>query len=446
MNLLLALALWAHQDDPRRVLETLEKTLLEATSVKVKFIYEAPPSVARQGTIQLGDGNRGRITFDYKAGDEGAWMICDGKRVANLSKWTYSSGEAPEDFGARVRTVIARAGAVWIPFPTNITEQKEYVYLTQDARSDLEVSDLKTGKEEGGRKSIAYTLRSPSLKPRGDLRIQLWYDPATYRLMRREMTIGANTMRESYSEWSFRDDIPEEVFTLPPPPRFGAQLRGKISVKGTFRESGMTVGCLGVDRVHSPWGVGSDSLSQLPPLDIKKLSWNPKTGMVYGFKDVPAGKQLTYMHWGEHYFDWRWIEIKDDPRATVPQVDLTLEPASAGSVEVRLTDPTVREVMFVLADDEGKVPKWSPRLVGRALTERVKNGKTTFQGLRPGKYVFYAPETEYSDAEAAESRDPDGKLRYRYVAPASVDTFGNPPRVFCPAEVRAKQVTRIELK
>jgi hypothetical protein len=152
------------------------------------------------------------------------------------------------------------------------------------------------------------------------------------------------------------------------------------------------------------------------------------------------------MNWGDHYFDWKWVRIDDTSRPTVAEIDFTLEPSCTGSAEITVASPGVEYVLFALADDEGKVPRWTPRLVGESLMAKVKGGKATFQGLRPGKYVFYAPEDEWRSQESASSKNMDGRILYTHYVPRTVDAAREPPKLSCPAEIKAKGVTRVELK
>jgi outer membrane lipoprotein-sorting protein len=434
------LALLLAQDDPKRILETIETKLLEAKSVTAKFRCETPPSDPRTGTIQLRGPDCFRITL-------GADLVAvsDGKNVVNVNYWNYLPREVGETFGARSRSILARAGALWLVHSSTYEDQR-FVFLGQEAGDEVATSELKRGPDEGGGKSITYVLSSRSLKARGDLHVRLWYDPGTFRLVRRDATLGQETMRESYSDWSFSVDLADETFKIPPPPRFGSQVRGKITFKGSMPPQGMSVGCLGEDQIQSPCSVDPELRSQIPPFDLKKLAWNPKLGMTYGFKGVRPGKRLVYLHWGERYFDWRWIDVKEGIGATTAEIDLTLEPSSVGSVEVKVAGPAVERVMFVPADDEGRVPSWSTRLVGKGVTATVKDGKALFNGMRPGKYVFYAADGIWETKALSESRDTDGHRVYIYYPPDSADEPGDPPKIVCPAEVKAKAVTRIELK
>lgn len=440
MGLSLLLALLLAQDDPRRILESIEAKFLEAKSVTAKFRCESPPSDPQTGTLQLRGPDRFRITL-------GADLVAvsDGKNVVNVNYWNYLPREVGETFGARSSSILARAGALWL-VQASAYEDQRFVYLGQEAGDEVATSDLKIGPDEGGGKSMTYVLSSRSLKARGELKVRLWYDPGTFRLVRREATLGKETMRETYTDWSFAADLPDETFKIPPPPRFGAQVRGKISFKGSIPPQGMSVGCLGVDQIQSPCSVDSEMRSQIPPFDLKKLAWNPKQGMTYGFKEVRPGRRIVYVHWGDRYFDWRWIDVKEGAGATTAEIDLTLEPSSVGSVEVQVAGPAAERVMFVPADDEGKVPSWSPRLVGKGVTATVKDGKALFNGMRPGKYVFYAADEIWETNAFSESRDTDGHRIYIYYPPGSAGEPGDPPKILCPAEVKAKAVTRIELK
>ena len=221
-----------------------------------------------------------------------------------------------------------------------------------------------------------------------------------------------------------------------------------VRLKGRIPPYDATVACLGVK--HSPLRMqlgGRTIPALLPWMHRDNLVWHPKNGLRYGIFDVPAGTHLVFFHHGHRYFDWRWVEIKADPRSTVPEIDFTLQPSLTGKVAVTVADPTIERVLFALADDQGTVPKWSIRLVGKSLSEDVKDGKALFSGLRPGKYVFYAPDAGTTGRFRHGSRFGSKKSGYVYTVPRWLTLTENaPPKIRRSVEAKAKQTTRIELK
>jgi hypothetical protein len=95
---------------------------------------------------------------------------------------------------------------------------------------------------------------------------------------------------------------------------------------------------------------------------------------------------LVYAQWGDHYFDAKWVAVKD-VSATV-NVPLVIDPDLAGKLEIQL--PISKGdtlVAYVPLDDEGKIPlsdvpiqNWYE---GKLIS---KEPKVTLAKVRAGKY------------------------------------------------------------
>ena len=110
--------------------------------------------------------------------------------------------------------------------------------------------------------------------------------------------------------------------------------------------------------------------------------------MRYDCGDVPKGEYLVYVKVGR-YITWRWVNVPDNPKATIQEVDCKFDPSSTGTVEVHVSDPMITQVRFLLANENGKLPDWGRRAQPYGTMVEVKKGRAIFKGLGAGKYVFY---------------------------------------------------------
>jgi hypothetical protein len=193
----------------------------------------------------------------------------------------------------------------------------------------------------------------------------------------------------------------------------GRFIEGRITLKTADRGK-LAVGYAGVNqrnmfhsnlagRLLQPgetrWSVRSETGSR-----ISVLSSDKKDEIHFRHTMLEPGHYLVYARWGDRFLDWRWIEVKADAQLTV---NLTLDPASAGRVEVSLAKP-VERVQVVPLDGDGKVPleKKVFANLAYALGTSIKAAgpSPVIDGLRPGRYrVIAGPASADVEIKAGET-------------------------------------------
>jgi len=151
------------------------------------------------------------------------------------------------------------------------------------------------------------------------------------------------------------------------------------------------------------WTTGAKARKSLLVLDSRLfLIAGRPVETTLRLSDIPPGPRLLLAAWREdvatHYVDARWIDRK--PGDTDATHVLTIEPAVSGAAEITPAEGVARAgVAFIPADTAGRVLTWAERPEGPAFTEPLKDGKAVFQGMKPGRYVFY-PVIDHPDRPA----------------------------------------------
>lgn len=180
-------------------------------------------------------------------------------------------------------------------------------------------------------------------------------------------------------------------------PALASDIEGQIALKGAQEAYHLWIGCLyktPSGRIEDS-GIGSTIVRDGPPVwvtnryyrpRVTALAWNPKTGCRFRHGNLRAGRYLVYVRSGPFYYDWRWVQVRGGKERV--RIDLTVDPARAGTLEVRLQnmEETTR-VSFLPLDAAGRVAFFDPNAAFTRLssTESV-DGKALFEGLRAGRY------------------------------------------------------------
>lgn len=193
---------------------------------------------------------------------------------------------------------------------------------------------------------------------------------------------------------------------VPPAP---TDVRGRIVLK-----TGVERGLLDV-RVGGNGGEGAGvSVENDKVLLLKtrrSFVWDAPGGPTFHFKSLQPGRRLITAAWSLEgppsatedtrkftpYVAWRWFDPAHPPKEDIV---LLIEPGVRGDAEVTLAPGVVAEsVSFMPCDDEGKVPDWSERRRHGHFTAPVRDGRASFKGMKPGRYVFFpTPDTLFMDA------------------------------------------------
>ena len=194
---------------PELALERIRQALLTSETACIRFTLEPEGSEARgnrkTGVVFLKRGNklnlsvkdwpsRGRETPDMEAR-----LVSDGSRMERCllrhGKEVEAQELKPESIAPGLAEWFLRGGnlASW---PT--------------------VVDVGRGEEIRDVKSVPGTAQSHALSYRvGDLSVTLWYDPATFKPLRRSFhSEGRGSSTETYQEYEFNEEMPDSLFAL----------------------------------------------------------------------------------------------------------------------------------------------------------------------------------------------------------------------------------------
>jgi outer membrane lipoprotein-sorting protein len=202
---------------------------VEEKAVKAKSIKYKTKIVMAMGQEEITFAGEGSFkeSDKFKLSMEGEMMgkamqvavVSDGKNVHIDGEGGPTSGEAttvalPKDAGEGTRLCLVRLGSLIAMFYGD----KKFKEKEGSIKDIVTVSAVKFDKEEkvGERaaKVLTYTITIEDKNDTGE--IKLWVDAETLAPLKREINTGnGQTMTETFSTWSFDEEIKDDVFTLP---------------------------------------------------------------------------------------------------------------------------------------------------------------------------------------------------------------------------------------
>jgi len=148
-----------------------------------------------------------------------------------------------------------------------------------------------------------------------------------------------------------------------------ARIEGTIQLgKNVKYPVKMSAGFVGKDGKGQPVGpaVGFsiDSLQEGASQSASCTTWQPLVaalefdaakGWSYKHEGLPPGIYLVFAQWGDHYFDAKWVTVKD-ASATV-KVPLIIDPDLTGKLEIQQPNSGKDTlVAYIPLDEQGKIP------------------------------------------------------------------------------------------
>lgn len=241
MNLLLALAI-VLQETPEETFRKIEAVVENARTVRVRFsmdikLAEIKPTPS---SFSIEEGNRFSVETGFRSARD-VFRIsssCDGKvRRSTLGEKTVQGAVNPRFFRSNLNVYLTRLGiCIGAAMEHGMLEaaaedeQKLGEVLALDLKQLFQVQDLRAaGEGKGGSKILSYELKS-AIQPMPVSQLRIWYDPKTYKLIRREYRVAMKNygldaiLMEDYDE--IETDTPSvatpepgaRVKPPPPPP------------------------------------------------------------------------------------------------------------------------------------------------------------------------------------------------------------------------------------
>jgi hypothetical protein len=198
-----------------QIFATLEDRTVHARTLRVKFrsarlTPDAYQRFERDGTLILGERGDARLILRTQTEDGVSWerTISDGTTLWRNSNWLPRPilDNVPDNFRSGLAAQIFRIGVQ--PTPGSPLE---------GGSSILGVSDIRSGPEVSGTRSLVWRIRVPDTGQHSES--TLWFDSATLRPLRRRLTTTITgqplVAEEVYEVFSLEPVLPDWKFTIP---------------------------------------------------------------------------------------------------------------------------------------------------------------------------------------------------------------------------------------
>jgi len=226
MSLFLFAVLFLQDEEAQETFKKIEERIGQAQSLRIKFHSGEDMFQSRNkssGVLLLQSGNRVRYTENPSTRSE-TWSVSDGQRVQSSRSRLYDEGitgpvpngiaPVPRELEKNLKDLVSRAGCTLWGIASVACQGK----MNSDFSKWVRVSRFKSGENDGEAKTLSYLLEIGQ-KPRL-FNVTLWFDPKSFELLKRKTVFemdGGNqvTVMETYDEFTFDAEIPDEMFTLP---------------------------------------------------------------------------------------------------------------------------------------------------------------------------------------------------------------------------------------
>jgi hypothetical protein len=127
--------------------------------------------------------------------------------------------QTPKHLTSAFTSSVSRSGVLpfWMLFSYSISSDQRQEEFGPDLKKILTLSNVAFGSEDESGKWLSYRLSRAD----GDLSldVKLYYNPASFKLLKRSVTVKAKdstaSFEEQYSDFSLGSEIPDEKFVLP---------------------------------------------------------------------------------------------------------------------------------------------------------------------------------------------------------------------------------------
>jgi hypothetical protein len=228
--------------------------------------------------------------------------------------------------------------------------------------------------------------------------IKLTFDKAEDNKLPGRIYLCLPKQSQGFVAGAFAAELPAD-YSKPPRPKDAPFLFGHIALKGRGKFQ-LDAGYVG-ENTRGEWQSNTAGLTVEAGADfgtwatsptngprLTALAYEKSAGCTYQHTHVEPGRYLVYARWNEHYFDWRWVEVKDKAQLTL---DFTIDPATAGKLELTLPEKAAgSKVSLIPLDADDKLPelKVPPEGLAAYMGSEVtaKERKVVIDGLRAGLY------------------------------------------------------------
>jgi len=234
MSPLLALAILL-QETPAEAFQKIESAIENARTFRVEFSVDAASedAVASKGSFTLDQGNRVKLSIDLRSKKRpaGASLTVDGdgtRIVSTLERDTVEVPFDPKTARSNLSMYLSRLGIFSGSFFQHGfwkgSQGRRQEAMTIDLKQMFQVANIRSGGEgKGGTRILTYDLKT-AFQPTPLEGAKIWYDPKTYKIVRREyeLTEKAGSIRiiEDYTLVQLGDESAAgtETKAKPPPP------------------------------------------------------------------------------------------------------------------------------------------------------------------------------------------------------------------------------------
>ena len=243
MTLLVAFALCLQDKTAEEIFKKIQEQIEKAVTISVKFKFRMDGGIEKEpplasGTILLKNTNKVNLSVQHGS-DKSSVIISDGQKVKDRSNGgDWRENDAPKTLKGDLSAVLAGSGIGFAVMFSNGRDQSGD--NAESLKNVFKVSDFGTDADEKNAKTLTYKLKLTD-KPSGSLQYlgKLWYDPKTYRLLKRTVIIKGEegtlkfkvkdgegipnfegeeltlSYTETYEEFTLNADISDEKFKLP---------------------------------------------------------------------------------------------------------------------------------------------------------------------------------------------------------------------------------------
>ena len=225
MQYLLQLLLLVQAQTAEETFKKIEEKIVSAKTLGVKFTLTSSKEAAQDdkksplmsGTLLLKEGNKGLLTHQTSQFPIASIRLSDGRKIrAGGLKFEHDS---PDNFKEGTLLGLARVGlmpTIFLSFQMLDIGEEDKAF--QRFVKNLRVEKVRFGEDPGVEKTLIYSVAIAEPYHPGKIEsaeAQIWYDPKTFNILKRTLKSGREVLIETFQDWAFNSDIPDEKFKLP---------------------------------------------------------------------------------------------------------------------------------------------------------------------------------------------------------------------------------------